>query len=221
MVKQQKNQPKNAEPKEQAVRTIDLKDLGLSEADAATNRGIEFSTYVRASEQNRRQGTVGCKTRGEIAFSNKKPWRQKGTGRARCGSRRSPLWRKGGVVFGPQPRVGTLKLNKKVKRHVLQAMLINQLVNKNVFALDWNLEQEVPKTAHAFKILKAAGLDCKNIVLFVTHDDVQTHAAFYNLPSVRMLSFDQPNALDLAYGDCWIVLEKDVDAFKKMVGAWN
>lgn len=221
MVKQQKTQSKNAESKQQAVRMVELKDLGLSDAEATLNAGKEFAICIRASDQNRRQGTVGCKTRGEIAFSNKKPWRQKGTGRARCGSRRSPLWRKGGVVFGPQPRVGTLKVNKKVKRHVMQAMLVQQVMNKNVFALDWKLDQEAPKTAMAFVALKNAGLVNKNIVLFVTHDDVQTHAAFYNMPSVRMLSFDQPNSYDLAYGDCWVVLEKDIDMFKKMVGAWN
>lgn len=220
MVKQQKTQSK-VEPKQQSVRTIGLKDLGLSEAEVAENVGQEFATYIRASEQNRRQGTLGSKTRGEIAFSNKKPWRQKGTGRARCGSRRSPLWRKGGVIFGPQPRVRTLKLNKKVKRHVLQAMLVQQVVQNNVFALDWKLDQETPKTSVACTMLRTAGLLGKNIVLFVNHDDVQTHAAFYNLPSVRMLSFDQPNALDMAHGDCWVVLEKDVDMFKKMVGAWN
>lgn len=221
MVTQQKSQPNKAELKQQSVRTIELNDLGLSNAEAAMNVGKEFSSYIRASEQNRRQGTVACKTRGEVAFSTKKPWRQKGTGRARCGSRRSPLWRKGGIIFGPQPRVATLKLNKKVKRCVLQAMLVEQLLNKNVFALDWSLGQETPKTALAFKALSAAGFLGKNIILFVAHDDVQTHTAFYNLPNVRMLSFDQPNAYDLASGDCWVVLEKDVDMFKKMVGAWN
>jgi large subunit ribosomal protein L4 len=72
-----------------------------------------FAMAVRALLQNWRQGTVACKGRSDVSFSNKKPWKQKGTGRARAGSARSPLWRGGGVAFGPQPRTRTLKITKE------------------------------------------------------------------------------------------------------------
>src|ERR1700683_4830953 len=70
-----------------------------------------YATAIRTLIQNWRQGTVGCKDRSEVAYSNRKPWKQKGTGRARAGSLRSPVWRKGGVTFGPQPRVRELSIN--------------------------------------------------------------------------------------------------------------
>ena len=74
--------------------------------------------------QNWRQGTVACKGRSDVAFSNKKPWKQKGTGRARAGSARSPLWRGGGVIFGPQPRTRMLKVAKQVKKKCFKCYLI-------------------------------------------------------------------------------------------------
>ena len=95
------------------------------------------SIWVRKLLQNWRQGTVACKDRSMVAFSNKKPWKQKGTGRARAGSLRSPLWRKGGVTFGPQPRVRKLKVSASLKKSVLGNILSDYLSNKKIFSLDF------------------------------------------------------------------------------------
>jgi len=95
---------------------------------------------IRVLFQNWRQGTVGCKSRGEVAFSNKKPWRQKGTGRARVSSLRSPLWRKGGIIFGPQPRVRELSLNTKQKRLAFNNLLFSMLDKEAVYCLDFLLK---------------------------------------------------------------------------------
>src|SRR5438105_1375079 len=118
MVKQTK---KLKETNANIIRVVEPSELGLSESHKPSHKyGVDsagFSNYIRSLIQNWRQGTVACKTRGEIAFSNKKPWKQKGTGRARAGSRRSPLWRKGGVIFGPQSRVRTLKVGRAVKQN--------------------------------------------------------------------------------------------------------
>lgn len=207
-------------PAESNVRILGPKDFPSAAEYADRENARDLALCVRALAQNGRQGTVGCKSRGELAFSNKKPWRQKGTGRARAGSRRSPLWRKGGVIFGPQPRVRTLKVNRKQKQNVLVSLFNQSLEQGKIAMLDWMLSGDRPKTSFAYAALKAAGLESKNVILFVAHDDFQTQASFGNMPRVRMLSFDQPNAHALAQGDCWLFLKKDAEAFNNMVGLW-
>ncbi len=199
---------------------VTQKDLGVTEDQRADIRKEGFSQYIRAHLLNRRQGTVACKGRSDVAFSNKKPWKQKGTGRARAGTRRSPLWRKGGVIFGPQERTRTAAISKHLKRQVCNELLWNFLENKKIIALDW-IPQETPKTAHAYDALKKAGLHTKDIVLFVTPNDRTTQASFANIANIRsMLLFDQWNAYDLSNGDVWVIMQKDMDAFKEMVSSW-
>lgn len=218
--KKSNSKVKEASAQAGASRVMKAQDFALSSEQKPEVSAKTFACYIRALDQNSRQGTVGCKDRGEVAFSNKKPWKQKGTGRARAGTRRSPLWRKGGVIFGPQPRVRKLKVSQSTKRNVLNALFWQQLEHGNIIALDWNLGQEIPKTALAFKALKEAQLHDKKIVLFVSHEDALIHASFNNIPNVRMLLFDQPNALALADSDCWVFLDKDTENFKQMVSPW-
>lgn len=179
-----------------------------------------FALCVRTLLQNWRQGTVACKSRGEVAFSNKKPWKQKGTGRARVSSLRSPLWRKGGIIFGPQPRVRKLKAPRELRKSVFLSLLWNRLDQGAVIELDWQVEANAPKTALAYKALKDAGLHTKQLIFFVTPHDMLTHASFANITGVRLILFDQPNAHSLAQGDHWVFLKKDKDAFKDMVNTW-
>lgn len=175
---------------------------------------------VRQMRQNSRQGTVACKDRSKMTSrSNRKPWKQKGTGRARAGSARSPLWRGGGVIHGPQPRVRELSVPKKLKRHVLHALLIDRLAHERIGVLSCALG-DVPKTSQAAQSLKAAGLIQSPVLLFVRHDDYVTHASFANLPHVTMLAFDEPNVYALAEFRTWVVLDKDIDSFKNVVSAW-
>lgn len=200
---------------------LSAQDLGLA-SKATRLAPASFSLYVRTLLQNWRQGTVACKDRGEVTSrSNKKPWKQKGTGRARAGSPRSPLWRGGGVVFGPQERTRTLKVSRALKRHVMLGLLENNLQQGNVFALDWDVQGTTPKTSVAYKALQNAGLHDKKIVFFTTLESVAVRRAFANIPTVSILMFDQPNAYDLMDGRCWVFLKKDMDAFKKMVEAWS
>jgi large subunit ribosomal protein L4 len=180
-----------------------------------------FSTWIRVLMQNWRQGTVGCKDRSEVARSNKKPWKQKGTGRARAGTSRSPLWRGGGVIFGPQPRVKTLRVSQQHKKNVLQDMLFAYLNQGKVGYLNTAFDLQKPSTATAHKTIKACGLDKHKVTLFLSGSDPLTYASFVNLPNVRILFFDQPNAFDLSKGNCWIFLKKDLDMFKGMVSKWS
>ncbi|NDD54991.1 50S ribosomal protein L4 [bacterium] len=181
---------------------------------------ITFARAIRALFQNWRQGTVACKTRGQLAFSNKKPWRQKGTGRARVSSIRSPLWRKGGVIFGPQPRTRTLAMNAQQRKVVFNNLLFNVLDNKALQCVDF-ASLNKPSTKTAVKALKAMGLEAKKVVLFLPFDDQMAYASFRNLPNVSIVFFDEPNAYHLSNSDCWLFLKKDVELLKTMVAQWN
>lgn len=202
-----------------AYATLSTKELGIETAQPEVSE-IGFSNWVRALMQNWRQGTVGCKDRSEVSFSNKKPWKQKGTGRARAGSARSPLWRKGGVVFGPQARIKTLRVSKKLRQNVLGAIAFNHLDTGRVACLDWSLQGDKPQTSAAFKTLHNAQLTNDKLAVFIPMDDMLTYASFVNIPNVRVLFYDQANAYDLVHSDRWVVFKKDVDLFKEMVGRW-
>ncbi len=202
-------------------RIIELDDLQLDNFDKSKIKDspASYSQCIRVLMQNWRQGTVGCKDRSEVAFSTRKPWKQKGTGRARAGSLRSPLWRKGGVTFGPQARVRTLDVPKKLRSKVFSALFSNFIDNNKIISLNWFIEDR-PKTSIAFNALKEANLHNKKIVLFISKEDYLSQASFSNIANVRMLLYDQPNAYDLSYGDSWVFLDKDIDKFKEMVGSW-
>jgi large subunit ribosomal protein L4 len=201
------------------LHAITTQDLSLEGAETQSRQA--FSTCVRSLLQGWRQGTVASKGRSDVALTNKKPWKQKGTGRARAGSARSPLWRGGGVIFGPQERTRRLKVNKKMRRGVLSTVLRTYLDEGKVFASDWYLNNEVPKTALAARFLKHNALNDKKVVLFVMPGDVVTYASFANIPNVSLLYFDQPNVFDLVNSDRWIMFNRDLDRFKEMVSKWN
>jgi large subunit ribosomal protein L4 len=181
---------------------------------------VTFARAIRALFQNWRQGTVACKTRGQLAFSNKKPWRQKGTGRARVSSIRSPLWRKGGVIFGPQPRVRNLSVNAQHRVLVFNNLFFNALEQKTLHCLDLQL-LSAPSTKNAVQALKNMGIADKKIVLFLPFDDENTSASFRNMPNVTIMYFDEPNAYHLSDSDVWLFLKKDLESLKQMVGLWN
>lgn len=217
----------SAQKKQQSVKNeavslqiITAADIGRDKAEAKPY-GKELALVVRELRLNGRQGTVGCKDRSEVARTNKKPWKQKGTGRARAGTARSPLWRGGGVTFGPQLRTREIGVPKQVRRVALGSMLNDFLVRKQLVALDWQLPSDSPKTGLALKALRSAQLDTGRITLFLAFDDVAHHRAFANIPSVSIVSFDAPNALHLAQGRHWVVLKKDIDQFTDMVAQWH
>lgn len=201
------------------MRTLNAQDCGIT-TGVPSNSLHSFATYARLLMQNWRQGTVWAQGRSDVSLTNKKPWKQKGTGRARAGSARSPLWRGGGVIFGPQERVRQLKLNKKMRRLALLQVLEKFATENKIMAFDWNNTQNKPKTSLAKDFLKQASLLDKKVVLFIKPDDVMTYASFANIKNVSMLYFDQPNVFDLVNSDQWIFLQKDMDAFKEMVAQW-
>lgn len=195
-------------------------DLAL-EAPEKRASAKQFAVWIRALLQNWRQGTVGCKGRSDVNKTNKKPWKQKGTGRARAGSARSPLWRGGGVTFGPQERSRTLTVTKNMRSNVLRSMVADSIDKQKLVMLNWEPSDKGPKTSAAFKMLQENGLSSLNVLLFVSHDDMATYTSFRNIPTVQFSLFDQANAYHLAWADRWIVLKKDMDLFKNMVSKWS
>lgn len=197
-----------------------VKDLpeGISERKVSHEA---FSMWVRQLLFNARQGTVHAKTRAEVSRSGRKPWKQKGTGRARAGTARSPLWRGGGIVFGPQARVRTLDIPQKVKRGVLNALLYEYINNEKILLADWIFTDDKPKTKEAIVLLQQANVQNQPVVLFVAPEDILIQASFANIPNVQLVLYDAPNAYDLASGKWWLVLKKDLGQFKEMVEKWT
>ncbi len=196
-------------------------DLGLQAGISESLAPEAFATVIRQLLQNNRQGTVGCKSRSEVSGSNKKPWKQKGTGRARSGARTSPLWRGGGIIFGPQPRVRKLKISKNLRRAVARDILTQMLENQRLIVLDWMLEGDIPKTKQAFLALRSINLHEAQINLFLPVEDSLTVASFANIPFVRIVFMDAPNAYALADAQYWVICKKDMDAFKDMIAQWK
>lgn len=145
---------------------------------------------------NQRQGTHSTKTKGLVSGGGKKPWKQKGTGRARAGSIRSPLWRTGGIVFGPQPRDYSYKLPKKVKRLALMTTFYRKLADGEVVVID-NFAIEKPKTKEMKEILKNLGLTGKSILIVLPEKDNSVVLSARNIPGVSVTRTADLNTYDV------------------------
>jgi large subunit ribosomal protein L4 len=146
---------------------------------------------------SQRQGTVSTKTRSEVRGGGRKPWRQKGTGRARAGSNRSPLWKGGGAIFGPKPKTVSLKLNKKERRLALQTLLYNK---KNNILIIENLETELTesKTKNFLKICDNCSVNLnQKILVIVSKKTVPLKLATQNLKNVELISASNLNTFSL------------------------
>lgn len=211
---------KTTEDRSLKSQTLGAKDFGITKSDTALSPDA-FAQAIRGLLHNWRQGTVGCQTRSQVTGSTKKPWKQKGTGRARAGSVKSPLWRGGGVIFGPQKRTRTLKVTKKLRHAVLRDLLQGALDNNRLLVLDWSLKSDKPNTKQAMEVIKTAKLEGSQVNVFVQANDLVTAKSFLNIPSARIVFTDAPNAYVLADAQYWVVFKKDIDAFKTMVAQWT
>jgi large subunit ribosomal protein L4 len=164
---------------------------------------------VRTQRNNSRSSIAHTKYRGEVAGSGRKPWKQKGTGRARAGSIRSPLWKGGGVTFGPRnTRNWSIKMNKSAYRKALFTILTDKLAENKVAVLD--KIEGISKTKDLAAKLKTfagkAGLDRKYVLILAKHDE-QLEQAANNLPNTKVLMATQLNVLDLMNND--VIFTKD------------
>jgi len=148
---------------------------------------------VRMYQAKRRRGTASTRTRKDVASSGRKPWRQKGTGRARAGDRSSPIWRGGGVIFGPHPRDFSFSVPKKVKRQALKSVLAMRFHKKQVIVVD-SLEFSEPRTAELAAILDRIGAG-KNALVVTTSRERNLHLSARNLPGVEAMGIRELNTL--------------------------
>ncbi|MBN2199707.1 MAG: 50S ribosomal protein L4 [Candidatus Aminicenantes bacterium] len=146
------------------------------------------------AQANRRRGTAATKTRGLVSGGGRKPWKQKGTGRARAGSIRSPLWRKGGTVFGPQPRDFSSVLPKEARRNALRSALSLKASEKQLLVLD-KLELTASKTKEAARILR--GLQIKSALIVEQASNRSLFRAVRNIPGCRVLDPKEVTAYDV------------------------
>ncbi len=158
---------------------------------------------VRAYLASRRRGTHKAKNRGEVKGTGAKPWKQKHTGRARAGTRQSPLWRKGGVAHGPRPRSYVQKVNKKARKAALRGVLSQRLAEGRLIVLG-SLELEAPKTKDFLKRLDSLGVSGEKVLLVDGLENLNLHLASRNRPDVKMLDAGSLNAYEVL-NHRWIV----------------
>lgn len=146
---------------------------------------------------SQKQGTVSTKTRSEVRGGGRKPWRQKGTGRARAGSNRSPLWKGGGVIFGPKPKTDALKLNKKERKLALQTLLYNK---RNIISVMDNLETVIdsPKTKIFSNICEKCGISLDQKVLLIVSEKTDAlKLSTRNIKNIELISASNLNTYSL------------------------
>ena len=197
-----------------------MSKVDIKKSDGAKSGTIELDENIFGIEPNvavmhqvvnaqlaaKRSGTHSTKTRAEVRGGGAKPWKQKGTGRARAGSSRIPHWRGGGIALGPKPRDYSQRTPKKMKRLALRSALSDRAQSNSVYVVDaWDFE--TPSTKAAKTALEAIGTEGK--VLIVTNaEDANTEKSFRNLSNVNVLSSDQLNVFDILVSDS-IVFTKD------------
>lgn len=146
---------------------------------------------------SQKQGTVSTKTRSEVRGGGRKPWRQKGTGRARAGSNRSPLWKGGGVTFGPKPKTISLKLNKKERKLSLQTLLYNKR-NHILIIEDLETQLDTPKTKNFLKICQNCGINSdQKLLVIVSKKNMAIKLATQNLKNVELISASSLNTFSI------------------------
>ena len=189
-------------------------DVTLNDAvfGVEPNENVVFDAILM-QRASMRQGTHAVKNRSARRGGGRKPWRQKGTGRARQGSIRSPQWRKGGIVFGPTPRSYSYKLPKKVMRLALKSVLSQKVLDNSLVAVD-SLAFDAPKTKDFVNVLNNLNVDTKTLVL-VEEDNEKAALAGRNLPNVKILKAKGVNVLDVANSDKLVVTQKALDQLEE------
>lgn len=192
-------------------------DIELSEKvfGITPNQAVLHEAVVM-QQASLRRGTHATKNRAAVRGGGRKPWRQKGTGRARHGSIRSPLWVGGGVAFGPQPRSYAYKLPKKVRRLAIKSALSSKVNDSELIVLD-DLKMEQPKTREMAQVLKNLGVDRKALIVA---DQVEDNAKLSarNIPGVKIIPANGLNVLDVLYHDKVILTRGAVNQIEEVLG---
>ena len=202
----------------QKVGSVDLSDEVFG---GRVKTDLIHESVVRANAAERR-GTHATKTRGLVSGSGKKPWRQKGTGRARVGEIRNPLWRKGGTVFGPQPRSYEYQLPKKVEKGALRAALTQKLRDGDVTVVDALSVAEI-KTKAAAEMLKRLGIEggakqASNVLLVDVKPEDKLSLSVRNIEGVRILSSNRVSARDIVNARRLVMTQAAIEKLQEALG---
>ena len=199
------------------VQVVDMQGKNVGSVDLAESIfGIEPNAAVMHQMvvsylANQRQGTQSALTRSEVSGGGRKPWRQKGTGRARQGSTRAPQWYHGGVVFAPKPRDYRFSVNKKVKRLAMKSALSSKAQAEEIIVIDSIAFDEI-KTAKAAAMLKAVGSEKKALIVLPEVDEKAIKSA-RNIPGVKTAQVNEMNVYDILNADKLIIAK---DALTKI-----
>jgi large subunit ribosomal protein L4 len=186
---------KNWQGEEAGTTSLELKTANAENASHIVHRAL-----VRQMN-NARQGTAATKTRAEVRGGGRKPWRQKGTGRARAGSNRSPLWRGGGVIFGPKPRDYSVKMNRKERRLALRTAFQSRSEDLIVVE-DFADQLPRPKTREMVQAMARWGVDADaKVLLIVTARDENVYLSSRNISNVKLISATNLNIYDILEAD--------------------
>lgn len=201
-----------------SVYNMEGKEVGALELNDAVF-GVEVNEHlvhlaVVAQLANKRQGTQKAKTRSEVSGGGRKPWRQKGTGRARQGSTRAPQWTHGGIVFAPKPRDYTVTLNKKVKRLAMKSALSSKVQDNEMIVVD-SIATEGYKTKKIAEMLKALGSEKKALIV-LSEVDAQVIASAANIPGVKTAQVNTLNVYDILNADKFIVVKDAVSKIEEV-----
>ena len=196
----------------QKVGAIDVSDEVFG---GRVNGALIWESVVHANAAERR-GTHKTKNRANVSGSGKKPWRQKGTGRARVGEIRNPLWRKGGTVFGPQPRSYDFRLPKKVEIGALRAALAEKMRDGRLVVVDALAASEI-KTKAAAAMLKALGVDGKAVLIDVTPDENLSRSV-QNMRGVAFRASGRVSARDIANADRVVATRSAIEKLQEALG---
>ncbi len=202
------------------VKNIKNEKVGEVELnDQIFNR--EVKTYllhdvVRQQRAAKRAGTASTKTRREVRGSGAKPWRQKGTGRARAGTRKSPLWRGGGTTFGPKPRDYSFKLNRKVRQQAISMAMSARFQEGNLVVLD-DFTMEAIKTKEFVSIMQL--LELNNALIVVDSDNDELSKSSRNVPGYKVLKSEGVNVYDILLHEKLVVLQPAIERLEERVTA--
>jgi large subunit ribosomal protein L4 len=173
---------------------------------------------LRRQMNNARQGTVSTKTRAEVRGGGRKPWRQKGTGRARAGSNRSPLWRGGGVIFGPKPRDFSVKMNRKERRLALRTALTSR-ADDLVVVQEFSAQLPRPKTKELVAAMTRWGIDPEaKVLLIVDQKDETVYLSARNLSRVKLIQAQNLNIFDLLAADRIVATAEAITKIQEVYG---
>ncbi len=178
-----------------------VKDIKLSKEifDIETNDNV-VRDAIQVAMSGLRQGTYKVKTRSEVSGGGRKPWRQKGTGRARQGSIRAPQWRGGGIALGPVPRDYSLKMNRKERKLALKSALTYKARDKEIIVVD-KISLDVPKTKEMVKMLEGLEIADKKVLIVMNELDENIILAGRNLQNIFMMEPYELNVLDIINAD--------------------